>query len=107
MLETSARDFEKSPFGKYTYTGSCVLWVSSPTLCGWHIWGRPDEAETRTILQLMNLYVKMDNDFGIIADSRGIEVVNPTALPILAQWVFQNRKELQKRVSVQANVIRR
>jgi len=107
MLEVTVREFEKSPFGKYTCTGSAVIWVSSPSLVGWHVWGRPDEAETRTILQLMSIYPKLANNFDIVADTRGVEVVNPTALPLLASWVFQHRRELKQRVGVQANVIRR
>jgi AraC-like DNA-binding protein len=107
MIECSAKEFEKSPFGKYTCTGSCVVWVANPHLVGWHIWGRPDEDETRTILQVLNTYTKLGIPFDVVADTRGVEVINPIALPLLAQWVFQNRVELKARVRLQANVIRR
>lgn len=107
MIECSAKEFEKSPIGKYTCTGSCVVWVASPNLVGWHIWGRPDEDETRTILQVMNTYMKLAAPFDVIADTRGVEVINPIALPLLASWVIQNRVELKARIRLQANVIRR
>jgi AraC-like DNA-binding protein len=107
MIECSARDFEKSPIGKYTCTGSCVVWVATPNLVGWRIWGRPDETETRSILRVMDAYIKVGVPFDIVADSRGVEVINPIALPLLASWVIQNRAELKARVRLQANVIRR
>jgi AraC-like DNA-binding protein len=107
MLEATPGEFEKAPIGKYTCTGSAVVWAFSPSLVGWHIWGRPDETETRTLLRLMSSYTKLASSFDIVADSRGIEVVNPTALPLLVAWLFQHRPELRLRVGVQANVIRR
>lgn len=107
MLEATHEEFERAPVGKYTCTSSAVVWVFSPALTGWHIWGRPDEAETRTILRLTSAYTKMGSSFDVVADSRGIEVVNPTALPLLVAWVFQHHRELKLRIGVQANVIRR
>src|ERR1700689_1894152 len=105
MLESSVREFEKSPAGKYACTSSCVVWCASSSLTGWHVWGKPDEAETKTILRLMSAYPKMGPSFDIVADSRGVEVINPIALPLLVSWVVQNRRELKRRVHLQANVI--
>ncbi|MEO8799935.1 MAG: helix-turn-helix domain-containing protein [Polyangiaceae bacterium] len=107
LVEASAKDFERSPLGRFTCTGSAVVWVDSASLGGWHIWGRPDEDETRTLLTLLAAYPKLAGTFDLIADTRGVEMVNPTALSLLVPWVFQHRKELKRRVRVQANVIRR
>ncbi|MDB4995569.1 MAG: AraC family transcriptional regulator [Myxococcaceae bacterium] len=108
MLEAaSAKDFERSPIGRYVFTGSCVVWVASPALCGWQIWGRPDDAETRLILGLLDQYSKMARKFRVVADTRRVELVSPTALPILVQWYFANRAELKTRIELQANIIRR
>jgi AraC-like DNA-binding protein len=105
--EASLRDFERSPIGRYACTDSCVTWCASPTLCGWQVWGRPDEAETRTLLPLLDQYPKMAPRLRVIADSRGVEVLSPTALPHLFQWYFGNRAEFKRRVELQANVFRR
>jgi len=59
------------------------------------------------ILRAMSAYPKMGTPFDIVADSRGVEVVNPIALPLLVAWVVQHRRELKRRVHLQANVIRR
>ena len=108
MLEAaSVRDFERSPVGRFTSTASCVVWCASPTLVGWHVWDRPGERETRTLLQLLAQYPKLEPRFDVVADTRGIEVVNPTALAVLVPWVLQHRRALRERVRMQANVIRR
>ncbi len=107
LVEVSHADFERSPFGRVTLTGSCVVWCASPTLVGWRLWGRPDERETRTLLRLLAQYKQMSNGFAVVADTRGVELVNTVALPLLVAWVLENRRELRRRVRVQANVIRR
>ncbi len=107
LVEITPGEYERSPFGGYAFTGSCVIWCASRGLAGWHIWGRPDEDETRTLLRCMDQYVRMDVGFSVVADTRGVEVVNTAALPLLASWVFENRRELKRRIRVQANVIRR
>lgn len=107
LREVTHAEFERSPFGRYTVTGSCVIWCSSPLLVGWHIWGHPDETETRTILRLMDQYTQMELGFAVVADTRGLAFVNTSALPLLVSWVLEHRRELKRRVTVQANVIRR
>ncbi len=107
LTEASVRDFERAPIGRYTCTGSCVVWCASPSLTGWHIWGRPDEDETRAILRLLAQYPKMASTFDVITDSRGVEVINPPALAILVPWIVEHRVTLERRVRRQANVIRR
>ncbi|MDB5220893.1 MAG: AraC family transcriptional regulator [Myxococcaceae bacterium] len=107
LEEVSTKDFERSPLGRYAFTASCVVWCASPALCGWQIWGRPDEAETRVLLRLLDQHSKLAPTFRVVADARKVELVSPTALPLLAQWYFRHRSELRRRIALQANVIRR
>jgi AraC-like DNA-binding protein len=107
LAEATHREWEELPVGRYASTASCVVWCASPSLTGWHIWGRPDENETEVLLRLMSAYPKIGTPFSVVADTRGVELVNPTALPLLVSWVLQNRRELRRRVRLQANVIQR
>lgn len=107
MLEGTPSDYERCPFGRYTITQSCVLWCASPTLAGWHVWGRPGVEETTILLRSMSCYVQMETPFDVVADTRGVELVNTAALPVLVSWVMHNRAELRKRIRLQANVIQR
>jgi AraC-like DNA-binding protein len=107
LHEASSREFERDPIGRYAYTGSSVVWCATPSLAGWQIWGRPDENETRTILRLLAQYPKLEGSFDLLADTRGVEVVNPPAMAVLLRWLLEHRAELKRRVRVQANVIRR
>ncbi len=107
MLEATHREWEDLPVGRWTSTASCVVWCASPSLTGWHIWGRPDERETEILLRLMSAYPKIGTPFSVVADTRGVELVNTTALPLLVSWVLQNRRELRRRIRLQANVIQR
>ncbi len=107
MLEGTPSDYERCPFGRFTITKSCVLWCASPTLAGWHIWGRPEVEETTVLLRLMSAYTQMETPFDVVADTRGVELVNTAALPLLASWVIHHRTELRRRIRLQANVIQR
>ena len=107
MREATPSDYERCPFGRFTVTPSCVFWCASPTLAGWHLWGRPAEAEAALLLRLMSQYVQMATPFDVVADTRGVELVNTVALPLLVSWVIQNRAELRRRIRLQANVIQR
>lgn len=107
LEEASNKDWERSPIGRYTCTASSVIWVASPVLCGWQLWGRPDDTETRTILRLIDRYPVMPGTFRAVADTRKVELVSPTALPLLVQWYFRHRAELKRKIDLQANVIRR
>lgn len=84
-----------------------MVWCASPSLVGWHLWGKPGEEETRQILELLEQYKNIGTPFDVVADTRGVEVVNPIAVSLLVRWLFQHREELKRRVRVQANVIHR
>jgi AraC-like DNA-binding protein len=84
-----------------------VVWCASPSLVGWRVWGRPDEAETRTLLQSLAQYPKISSRFDVIADTRGVEYLNAPAVALLVRWVLRHRHELRRRVRMQANVIHR
>ncbi len=107
LVEASALAFERSPVGRYTSTASAVVWCASPSLAGWHLWGRPDETETRAILQVLTSYRAIAPRFDIVADTRSVELVNPPALAIFVPWLVEHQRELRARVRLQANVIRR
>ena len=107
LVEASVREFERAPVGRFTSTASCVVWCATPELVGWHLWGRPDEVETRTLLRVLAQYPLLAPRFDAIADTRGVEFVNPKGLAILVSWLVQHQRELRRRIRVQANVIRR
>lgn len=106
MIEARAAEFEKSPVGRYTCTGNCLLWCASPSLCGWYAWGRPDEAETRVIVRLADQYRQLAPRFDAMLDTREINGVNPASLAVMTAWVFRHRNELKRRVRMQTSIIR-
>jgi hypothetical protein len=58
-------------------------------------------------MRRLDQYSKVASSFRIVADSRNVKFVSPTALLVLAQWYFRNRAALRRRVELQANVVRR
>jgi AraC-like DNA-binding protein len=107
MIETQYELFLRSPVGRFTLTGSALVWCSSASLCGAHFWGRPGEAETRAILRVFDQYDQaMAIRFDVLLDVREVEVVEPGALTLLFAWIVQHRAALRRRVRLQASVIR-
>lgn len=93
MLETSADVIVRSPWGRYTTTGSSIVWCASRTLCGAYLWGRPTAEETGAIIRLFDEYPRVMNaTFDMIIDTRAVESVDGDALVVLTSWMWANRK---------------
>jgi AraC-like DNA-binding protein len=101
MIETPPDIIVRSPWGRYTCTGSAIVWCVSRTLCGAHLWGRPDADETRAIMRLFDTYPRiLDSSFDMIIDTRGVEVVDGEALAVLTGWMWKHRAALLERVKL-------
>lgn len=107
MIETPYDLFLRSPVGRFTLTGSSLVWCSSASLCGAFFWGRPDEAETLEILRIFDQYEHaMAIPFDLILDVREVEAVDPGSLKVLFAWVVKHQAALRQRIRMQASVIR-
>ena len=101
LIEVSPDAFTQAPVGRFTSTGSCVVWCASRTLCGARLWGRPDGDETRAIMRIFDAYPRvLDPVFDIVMDTRDIEVVRAEALAVLTRWIWGNRSALLERIRV-------
>jgi len=101
MIETPEDAIVRSPWGRYTCTGSAIVWCASPKLCGARVWGRPDADETRRILRLFGEYPKVtDPTFDMILDTRDVEHVDPDGLKELTGWMAEHRAAFVERMRV-------
>lgn len=106
MIEVPTDAFEASPLGRFTTTGSVLVWCASPTLCGAYAWGRPDPAETKSVLRLFDQYPRMmSKTFDIVLDARAVEAVDEEALVAVTAWMWRHRAALLECIRV-TSVIR-
>lgn len=101
MIETPADVIVQSPWGRYTTTGSAIVWCKSRTLCGTYLWGKPDADETHAIMRLFDAYPRItDPQFDMIIDTRGVEAVDGEALAVLTSWMWTHRKDMRERMRI-------
>jgi AraC-like DNA-binding protein len=106
LVETPLDLVVRSPWGRYTTTGSAVVWCASRKVSGAYVWGRPDGAETRAIVQLFDEYPRvMDATFDMIIDTRAVDTVDREALEVLTGWMWKHRSTLLERARI-SSVIR-
>ena len=97
MIETPADAIIRSPWGRFTTTGSAIVWVASRTLCGAYVWGRPDADETRAIVRFFDEYPRvMDAKFDMILDTRAVEAVDGDALMVLTGWMSEHKDVFER-----------
>ncbi len=107
LHEARYEDFFDAPVGRYTVTGSSVVWCESPALCGSILWAAQDEHETRRILAVFDQHRRhMQSGFDVVLDTRGVQSVDPSCLQILIQWMKQRKDTLLPHVRRHVNVIR-
>lgn len=93
MIETPVDVIVRAPWGRYTTTGSSIVWCASRALSGAYLWGRPKAEETRAITRLFDEYPRvMHPTFDMILDTRAVEGVDGEALVVLTSWMWANRE---------------
>lgn len=100
--------FVRNPVGTWIQRGSSVTWCVSPSLVGSTVWGSPDVAATRAILEAFEgLWAEAMNDrVDVLFDARRVERVDPSALGVVLSWNVDRREAILRRVRLQISVVR-
>ncbi len=88
------------PAGRFVTGRTFVYFWADPTLCGFAIWGRPDEADMQRLIRLLRTeLVPPAVPHASLVDARRLEGVDAGAYAAIADYVRENHEALGRHVT--------
>src|SRR4051812_25931441 len=98
--------FLRAPVGQWLPIGELsVVWCASEELAGAAAWGRPDEAQTRAVLQAFGAIRALPGRLDVMLDGSGLESLDPDSLFALLAWGRANLALLRPKVRTRVGVV--
>lgn len=94
----------REPFGHYLTGDSWLHWYASADLCGFILWGRPDEASARRLVQVLDVEVPPAAPHLSLVDASRQEAPDPGAFGVLVKYMQSREEQFARSVQRQALV---
>lgn len=96
----SAEEYLRHAAGHYVAGGCWLAFCAEPpSLCGWSLWGEPDEAEMARMLATGPVVWSNISPVPVLLDVQGLRRADPLAFEAIATWMQRWREQIDSSVT--------
>lgn len=97
-------DYLRDPIGRYLTGEGFLHWYASADLCGFILWGRPGEVQTRRLVEVLDVELPPAAPHMTLVDAHRLESADPSAFAVLVRYMQERESRFGQSVLRQALV---